>query len=102
MAWQGLYVSEDEGHRDEKKNLGQCELVGCQEGAMQLKSWLAAEAHVSPECRVATLLGKKPNEVIAPVQGFENTVLCGGNSGNEVLKSWGVKIRKDAVTRPGV
>lgn len=59
MAWQDLYVSGNEGHRDEKKNLGQCELVGCQEGAMQLKSWLAAEAHVCPECRAGTLLGKK-------------------------------------------
>lgn len=62
MAWQDLYVSGNEGHRDEKKNLGQCELVGCQEGAMQLKSWLAAEAHVCLECRAGTLLGKKKTQ----------------------------------------
>jgi len=46
--------------------------------------------------------GKKAREAIASVQGFQNTPLCGGNSGNEVLKSWGIKIRKDAVTWPGV
>lgn len=81
MAWRDLCVSENEGHRDEKKNVGQRELVGCQEGAMQLKSWLAAEAHVCPECRAGTFPGKKTGEVIASVQGFQNTVLCGGNSG---------------------
>lgn len=37
-AWRDLYVSENEGHRDEKKNLGQRELVGCQEGVIQLKN----------------------------------------------------------------
>lgn len=60
MAWQDLCVSENEGHRDEKRNLGQCELVGCQEGAMQPKVWLNAEAHVCPECRAGTLPEKNP------------------------------------------
>lgn len=102
MAWQDLYVSENEGHRDERKNLGRCEMMGCQESVMQLKSWLAAEVHVCPEYRAGNPSGEKPREVIASVQGFQNTILCGGNCGNEVLKSWGVKIRKDAVTWPGV
>lgn len=45
---------------------------------------------------------KTPREVISSVQGFQNTVLCGGNCGNEVLKSWGVKIGMGGVTWLGV
>lgn len=38
VAWQDLYVSENEGHSTERKIFGQCELVECLEGVMQLKS----------------------------------------------------------------
>jgi len=75
MAWQVLYVSENEGHRDEKKNLGQCKPVGCQEGAMQLESWLAAEVHFCPECRTGTLLGKKQEKLLHLSKDFK-ILLC--------------------------
>lgn len=71
MAWQDLYVSGNEGHRHEKQNLGQCELVGCQEGAMQLKSWLAAEAHVCPECRAGILRGRKQEKLLHLSRDFK-------------------------------
>lgn len=71
MAWQDLCVLENEGHRDEKKNLDRCELVGCQEGAMQPKVWLDAEAHVCLECRAGTLPEKKQEKLLHLSRDFK-------------------------------
>lgn len=98
MTWQDLYVpSENEGHGDKKKNLVQCELVGCQEDAVQLKSWLAEEVHVCPECRARTLLGKGQVKLLHVSKDLK-IQLCMVRCGKDVLKSWSVKIRMDVVT----
>lgn len=66
-------------------------------GAVQLKSWLAEEVHVCPECRARTLLGKGQMKLLHVSRDLK-IQLCMECCGKDVLKSWSVKIRMDVVT----
>lgn len=91
-------MSENEGHGSEKKNPGQCELG--QEGCHAAELLAGCRNLCLPIAQSRSPSGKKKRGYC--IQGFQNTVLCVGNCGNDVLKNWDIRIRKDAVTWQGV
>lgn len=89
VAWQDLHVSGSEGHSNERKILGQCELMECLESVMQPKN---------PHLPRVQSRGKQNQEILLHL----SRDLKIKKKNVSMRELWAHRGGKDCVTWPGV